>query len=537
VHVLAGLRWRCWPRRWPGRTSALTSPRAIARSAILWPAAMGFSRAARAIRQNDHFVLGQRHARHGNVVVDVQLDETPEARGGQSTWKTHAMAKPSARRARGCPAGAGRGCRGSTSGGSRRRRRWPPCRRRSRCRGTPSSRTAGSPARAGRCCSCGCWTAARRASTAGQTAACRRLYSAMRSGAMPMTMPMRCIACSLFSCWPARHAGGLRQPGHMQPREVDDRLQAARLLERVVLGDVGQAVCEERIKQPEAQCAQVGASLFTLAKRVEHGQHFLLPRLLDRVSKRRLLHGLQHGHVHGVPARQPLLGEQCVAQVEQEQLEPLMAGEVVGDDDVGMAARQLQAGLRLDGPQRVRLGHGAHRLKGFGDDAVHQRICPDRLGLQPVGEGRRALPLVRQGHDEAAQDFAVARHQFARQQRQLRMRLRAANGRAAARAALPGMMRGRRQSRQAALHRLAASAPSRCRRCLKRSPAPARVRAPAPWPSRPRQEGFTHRPASLARFNGLPARQPAHDDVKAFGASQRLRAHRAGRAARCSGPP
>src|SRR5574341_2555004 len=110
--------------------------------------------------------------------------------------------------------------------------------------------------------------AASRASTAGHTASCRRLYSAMGSGEMPITMPMRCIACSLSfvggQCLPQPR---LRQVRRVTLRQLHQRLQAPRLFLFVVLRDVGEAVRQEGVEQPIAQAAEVAARFLTLPQR------------------------------------------------------------------------------------------------------------------------------------------------------------------------------------------------------------------------------------------------------------------------------
>ena len=97
-----------------------------------------------------------------------------------------------------------------------------------------------------------------------------------------------------------------------------------------------------------------------------------------------------------------------MAEIEDEQLQPLVWLEIVGHRDRGVTARKLQSGLVLDRPHRIGLGHGADRLERLGDDAVDQRIDPDALVLDhrrafgatsqrsstPSTTARSALPLV-----------------------------------------------------------------------------------------------------------------------------------------------
>ena len=52
-----------------------------------------------------------------------------------------------------------------------------------------------------------------------------------------------------------------------------------------------------------------------------------------------------------------------MAEIENEKLEPLVALEIVGHHDVGMAAGNLEPGLVLDRPQGVRLRHRPERLQ------------------------------------------------------------------------------------------------------------------------------------------------------------------------------
>ena len=52
-----------------------------------------------------------------------------------------------------------------------------------------------------------------------------------------------------------------------------------------------------------------------------------------------------------------------MAEIENEKLEPLVALEIVGHHDVGVAAGRLEPGLVLDRPQSVGLRHRAERLE------------------------------------------------------------------------------------------------------------------------------------------------------------------------------
>ena len=52
-----------------------------------------------------------------------------------------------------------------------------------------------------------------------------------------------------------------------------------------------------------------------------------------------------------------------MAEIENEKLEPLVALEIVGHHDVGVAAGRLESGLVLDRPQSIRLRHRPERLQ------------------------------------------------------------------------------------------------------------------------------------------------------------------------------
>src|SRR3954470_8116703 len=103
---------------------------------------------------------------------------------------------------------------------------------------------------------------AMRSSTPGHTAACSRLYSAMRSAAMPMTMPMRFKKSLRFGSGGRGQGGpepGLCERGRALARRIDDGRGEALLLPRVVRREVGQAMGEERIAEPVAQRDEVVA--------------------------------------------------------------------------------------------------------------------------------------------------------------------------------------------------------------------------------------------------------------------------------------
>jgi hypothetical protein len=64
-----------------------------------------------------------------------------------------------------------------------------------------------------------------------------------------------------------------------------------------------------------------------------------------------------------------------VAEIEDEELELLIAADIRRHDDIGVAAGQGLARLRLDRPERVGLGNGACGLDRFGDDSIDQRVA------------------------------------------------------------------------------------------------------------------------------------------------------------------
>ena len=114
----------------------------------------------------------------------------------------------------------------------------------------------------------------------------------------------------------------------------------------------------------------------------------------------------------------PTLGQIAVAAVEQKQFQALIPRQVVGQHDAGVLAGHAQAGLSLHRPQGIRFGHCAHRLQRLRDDAVHQRIGPDAMLLQPHAKGLAQAPALRQANQQLAQHIAVVLHQLAGQKRQ-----------------------------------------------------------------------------------------------------------------------
>ena len=93
-----------------------------------------------------------------------------------------------------------------------------------------------------------------------------------------------------------------------------------------------------------------------------------------------------------------------MAEIENEELQPLVGLEIAGHRDRGVTAGKLEAGLVLDRPKRIGLGHRAERLERLGDDAVDQRIDPDALVLDPAPRLRRNAPSGRAPPSTAARN-------------------------------------------------------------------------------------------------------------------------------------
>ena len=100
-------------------------------------------------------------------------------------------------------------------------------------------------------------------------------------------------------------------------------------------------------------------------------------------------------------------------EVEDEEFQPFIAFEIVGDDDGGMHAGHDEAGAVLDGPERVGLCDRAGGFERFGDDPVDQRIDPQTFVSRPAQEVGAETPARGDFERQGAQLVAIVLDQLA----------------------------------------------------------------------------------------------------------------------------
>src|SRR5579871_2412062 len=199
--------------------------------------------------------------------------------------------------------------------------------------------------------------------------------------------------------------------------EFDQAAETALFLGLVVDEDFGQAVIEKGIAEPFDDGRAIGLRLFFHTDPGEDRQHFLVEELVELGADRLVRHRLSDSQRRRKTFSHPDLRQIRMAQVENEQLQPLERLEIVGHRDRGVTARKLEAGLALDRPKRIGLSHCADWLERFGDNPVDERIDPDALVLDPAARLHRRFPAVEHAEHRGAQRLAVGRRQFAREER------------------------------------------------------------------------------------------------------------------------